>query len=88
MASKRSLRLLDQVQAGIDELLALHLGRFAADGFFNKTLGGQAIVVKAHGIVDTLAAHPVIAGDNVGLRVGIAVANVQLRQRRSAAACR
>src|SRR5579859_8092021 len=71
------LSLLDQLQAACDELLAVHLGRFAANGLFDEALGGQAIVVEAHRIEDTLAAHPVVTRDYIGLGVGIAVADVK-----------
>ena len=40
-------------------------------------LGGQAVVVPAHRIEDLPAAHPLVARDRVGVRVGEHVADVQ-----------
>ena len=43
----------------------------------HPALGRQAVVVPAHRVEDLLAAHPLVAGDQVGVRVGEDVADVQ-----------
>jgi hypothetical protein len=43
----------------------------------HATLGGQAVVVPAHRVEDRLAAHALVAGDDVGVGVAEHVAHVQ-----------
>ena len=53
--------------------------RVAADAVvvLHPALGRQAVVVPADRVEDLLAAHPLVAGDQVGVRVGEHVAHVQ-----------
>ncbi len=58
-------------------------GRVAADSVvvLHAAFGRQAVVVPAHRVEDVLAAHAVIAGDDVGVRVAEHVADVQRARR-------
>src|SRR5207249_11003055 len=58
--------------------LAPHLRRLTFDRLFDKTFCGQSVVVKAHRIEDTVTAHPAVTGNDICLRIRIAVADVQL----------
>ena len=53
--------------------------RVAADAevVLHPALGRQAVVVPAHRVEDLLAAHPLVAGDQVGVGVGEDVPDVQ-----------
>ena len=48
-----------------------------AEVVLHAPLGRQAVVVPAHRVEDRLAAHPLVAGDGVGVRVGEDVPDVQ-----------
>ena len=48
-----------------------------AEVVLHPALGRQAVVVPAHRVEDGLAAHPLEAGDQVGVRVGVDVPDVQ-----------
>ncbi len=54
----------------------------------HPALGGQAVVVPAHRVEDLLAAHPLEAGDQVGVGVARTRARRAARRTRSAAGCR
>ena len=54
----------------------------------HPALGGQAVVVPADRVEDGLAAHPLVAGDGVGLGVAEHGAHVERAATPSAAACR
>src|SRR5690606_3555401 len=85
------LAQLDEVPPGDGDLaLGVGLGgrgevrvvgdrRVAADAVvvLHPALGGQAVVVPAHRVEHGLAAHPLVAGDQVGVGVGEGVADVQ-----------
>ncbi len=59
-------------------------GRIAAHAVvvLHAPLGGQAVVVPPHRVEDVLAGHPLVAGQDVGLRVGEHVPHVQGPRRR------
>ena len=48
-----------------------------AEVVLHPALGRQAVVVPAHRVEDLVAAHPLVAGDAVGVRVGEHVPHVQ-----------
>ena len=67
-----------QVLAVPDECFAADLTRGDTRCPLCESLSGQAIVVEAEGVKHLLTAHAVKADDNIGLRIGIDVAEVQL----------
>src|SRR5579875_957391 len=71
------LSLLNECLAILDKDGSLHLGRFTAKTFFRETLSWQTIVVKAHWIEDSFAAHTLKTRNNISLRVRVTVAEVQ-----------
>ena len=68
------VRLLRRREVGVvrQRRVAAH-----AEVVLHPALGGQAVVVPAHRVEDLLAAHPLEAGDQVGVGVGEDVADVQ-----------
>ncbi len=92
------LAQLDEVPARDDVEVALVLGglgrgavagvvgdrRIAAHAVvvLHAALGGQAVVVPAHGVEDVLAGHALVARQDVGLRVGEHVSDVEGSRRR------
>ena len=65
-------------QAVGDERLAPHCGGGDAQPALHQPLGGQPVVVIAHGVEDVVAAHAPEARQEVGVAVGVDVAQVQL----------
>ena len=61
------------------ERVVVRQGRVAphAEVVLHAALGRQAVVVPAHRVEDALAGHPLVARDQVGVRVGEDVADVQ-----------
>ena len=63
---RREVGVVRQRGVAADAVVVLH-----------PALGRQAVVVPAHRVEDRLAAHPLVARDQVGVRVGEHVADVQ-----------
>ena len=65
------------LQAGSDECGAPDvLGGLAGEAL-DEPLGGQPVVVEAHGVVDIVAVHAPEAGDEVGVAVRVHVTQVK-----------
>ena len=63
---RREVRVVGQRRVAADAVVVL-----------DPALGRQAVVVPAHRVEDRLAAHPLVAGDQVGVGVGEDVPDVQ-----------
>jgi hypothetical protein len=63
--------------ADADEFLAAHVGRADVPALLDQPFGRQAVVVEAHRIEHVLAAHALVARDQVGLRVAVDMADME-----------
>ena len=76
------LGLFTGCKAEVDESLTTYFRSGHAMRALDQPFGGQAIVVETHRIEDVVAVHPPEAGHEVGLAVGIGVAQMQVARHR------
>jgi len=72
------LHVAAELQALLDEGGAADLTGVQAQAFFDQALGGQTVIVEAHGVIHVAAAHAPEAGDEVRVAVGVEMAQVQV----------